>query len=101
MHLAVSGPGARAHTGSTLRAPSGAVRLFHGFELVLQLALADIATVPFIARLDEIEPASLGAEGHPRVNDWWVRVRQRPAFKKARFDRFDETLRARQVGTAG
>ena len=64
-------------------------------------SLADIAAVPFIARLDEIEPASLGAEGHPRVNDWWVRVRQRPAFKKARFDRFDETLRARQGGTAG
>lgn len=64
-------------------------------------SLADIAAVPFIARLDEIEPASLGAEGHPHVNDWWVRVRQRPAFKKARFDRFDETLRARQVGTAG
>jgi glutathione S-transferase len=64
-------------------------------------SLADIAAVPFIARLDEIEPASLGAEGHPRVNDWWVRVRQRPAFKKARFDRFDETLRARQVGAAG
>lgn len=59
-------------------------------------SLADIAAVPFIARIDEIAPESLGADLHPRVHAWWAAVRQRPAFAEARFDRFDDALRARQ-----
>lgn len=63
-------------------------------------SLADIAAAPFIARVDEIEPEALGAQAHPRVNDWWTRMRQRPAFAAARFDRFDDTLRAREAQPA-
>lgn len=59
-------------------------------------SLADIAAVPFIARIDEIAPEALGANLHPRVHAWWAAVRQRPAFAEARFDRFDDALRARQ-----
>ena len=59
-------------------------------------SLADIAAVPFIARIDEIAPQALGAGLHPRVHAWWAAVRQRPAFAEARFDRFDDALRARQ-----
>ena len=58
-------------------------------------SLADVAAVPFIARIDEIAPHALSFETHPRVHDWWAAVRKRPAFAVARFDRFDETLRAR------
>lgn len=57
--------------------------------------MADIAAVPFIMRIDEIAPQALTAEAHPRVHAWWHVVRQRPAFAEARFDRFDDALRAR------
>lgn len=63
-------------------------------------SLADIAAVPFIARIDEIAPEALAAATHPRVSEWWARIRQRPAFAEARFDRFDDTLRARQAQPA-
>ena len=63
-------------------------------------SLADIAAVPFIARIDELAPRALGADLHPRVQAWWAAVRQRPAFAEARFDRFDDALRARQRESA-
>ncbi|MGO4328988.1 glutathione S-transferase family protein [Cupriavidus sp. 2TAF22] len=63
-------------------------------------SLADIAAVPFIARIDEIAPEALAAATHPRVHTWWREVRQRPAFAAARFDRFDAALRARQLESA-
>ena len=63
-------------------------------------SLADIAAVPFIARMEEIAPEVLDAAAHPRVSDWWARIRQRPAFTEARFDRFDDTMRARQAEAA-
>lgn len=56
-------------------------------------SLADIAAVPFIARIAELAPDAL--QGAPHVNDWWARVQQRPAFAAARFDRFDAALNAR------
>ena len=59
-------------------------------------SLADIAAIPFVARLDEIAPDELHASRHPRVRTWWDSVRQRPAFAAARIDRFDEALRLRQ-----
>nr|WP_286197453.1 glutathione S-transferase family protein [Variovorax boronicumulans] len=57
--------------------------------------LADIAAVPFIARIAELAPQALGAEAHPRVHAWWQAVQQRPAFAQARLERFDAVLRAR------
>lgn len=62
-------------------------------------SLADIAAVPFIARIDELAPAALDPGAHPRVQAWWSAVRSRPAFAAARFDRFDDALRARTAAT--
>lgn len=60
-----------------------------------RFTLADIAAIPFIARIAELSPASLTAEAAPRVAAWWQRVQARPAFASARIDRFDDALRER------
>lgn len=52
-------------------------------------SLADIAAVPFIARIAELQPDALDAATRPLVADWWVRMQQRPAFAQAKFERFD------------
>lgn len=53
-------------------------------------SLADIAAVPFMARIAEISPSAL--EGNSCAIEWWQRVKERPAFKKARIERFDSAL---------
>ncbi|WP_066740316.1 glutathione S-transferase family protein [Cupriavidus sp. D384] len=58
--------------------------------------LADIAAIPFIARLAELAPEALAGEVAPAVADWWQRVQQRPAFAQARIERFDDALRHRR-----
>jgi len=60
--------------------------------------LADIAAVPFIARIAELAPHAFGDA--PKVVDWWQRVRQRPAYVLANIERFDTALRARQADAA-
>ena len=60
--------------------------------------LADIAAVPFIARIAELAPYAFGDA--PKVVDWWQRVRQRPAYVLANIERFDTALRARQADAA-
>lgn len=59
-------------------------------------SLADIAAVPFIARIAEIAPAALDAQAHPRVHGWWRAVQQRPALAAARLQRFSEVQRERE-----
>jgi len=59
-------------------------------------SLADIAAIPFVARLQELAPDELKASLRPRVSAWWESVRRRPAFAVARIERFDEALRERQ-----
>lgn len=61
-------------------------------------SLADIAAVPFIARIAEIEAAALQADAHPRVHAWWQAAQARPAFAAARLQRFDEAARERAGG---
>lgn len=61
----------------------------------VRYSLADIAAVPFIARIAEIEPGALAADAHPRVHVWWLAVQQRPAFAAARLQRFSEVQQAR------
>jgi glutathione S-transferase len=58
-------------------------------------SLADIAAVPFVARIAELAPQALSDARCPRVADWWQRVQQRPAFALARIERFDAVLRER------
>jgi len=61
-------------------------------------SLADIAAVPFVARLEELAPDQLMPATRPRVHGWWQAVRERPAFAMARIERFDEALRRRAAG---
>lgn len=61
-------------------------------------SLADIAAVPFIARIAELAPEAITPSRSPRVADWWARVQARPAFAQARLERFDTALRARSAG---
>jgi glutathione S-transferase len=58
--------------------------------------LGDIAAVPFVARIAELDPAAIELPTRIRVKDWWARVQQRPAFAAARIDRFDKVLAARE-----
>lgn len=58
-------------------------------------SLADIAAVPFIARIAELAPEALTEAASPRVHRWWQAVQQRPAFAQARLERFDAALQAR------
>jgi glutathione S-transferase len=60
-----------------------------------QYTLADIAAVPFIARIAELAPEALDAARHPRVAAWWSRVRARPAYAQAKIERFDAVLARR------
>lgn len=54
--------------------------------------LADIAAVPFVARLAELDADALSPGCAPGVADWWGRMQARPAFTQARIDRFDAAL---------
>lgn len=58
-------------------------------------SLADIAAVPFIARIAELSPDAIDEAQCPRVVSWWERVQARPSFTQARLDRFDVALQAR------
>jgi len=56
-----------------------------------QYTMADIAAVPFVARIVELAPDAVG----PRVATWWSKVQQRRAFAQARVERFDTVLARR------
>ena len=60
-------------------------------------SLADIAAVPFIARIAELAPEAITPSCAPRVADWWARVQARPAYALARLERFDTAMRAREA----
>lgn len=60
-----------------------------------EYSLADIAAVPFIARIAELQPEALDAATRPLVANWWERIQRRPAFTQANFERFDVALAAR------
>lgn len=63
-------------------------------------SLADIAAVPFIARIAEIQPEALAAPACARVHAWWEAVQQRPAFAAARLQRFGEAMEERLATAA-
>jgi glutathione S-transferase len=58
-------------------------------------SLADIAAVPFVARIAELAPEALNAVAYPRVQAWWQAVQRRPAFAAARLQPFAQVLLAR------
>jgi len=52
-------------------------------------SLADIAIVPFVDRINNLRPDFMSPDLLPRLNEWYARIRQRPAFPKA-FDFRDD-----------
>lgn len=62
-----------------------------------QYTLADIAAVPFIARIAELAPDAIAAANSPRLAAWWSLIEQRPAFAQARIERFDVALARRSA----
>jgi glutathione S-transferase len=57
--------------------------------------LADIAIVPFIDRINNLKPEYLAGSLYPKLDDWYARMRARPAFAKA-FE-FDDDPRAAKL----
>lgn len=82
-----------------LEAPGAAdmVRLYDGYLHQIDAALengewilangfsmADIALAPYLFRLESLAMAALWVDGRlPRVEEWWERVKRRPAFANA------------------
>ncbi len=50
---------------------------------------ADCAVIPYILRLDLLKLGGMW-QGHPRIADWWARVRARPSVKATIFERMSE-----------
>jgi len=50
---------------------------------------ADVAVIPYFLRLELCNLAGMWRQ-HPRIADWWSRVRSRPAVKVATVDRMSE-----------
>lgn len=55
-------------------------------------SIADIAAVPFVMRIGELNAAALAE--HSAVVRWWDAVRSRPSFKGARIEPYEESLKA-------
>lgn len=63
-------------------------------------SLADIAAIPFIARIEELAPDALAGNHLSQVRAWWAAVQRRASWKEARIDRFDQALAARAANAA-
>ena len=58
-------------------------------------SLADIAIIPFIDRIINLRPEFLEVSLYPKLDQWYARMRARPAFAKA-FE-FDDDPRAAEL----
>jgi glutathione S-transferase len=47
-------------------------------------SIAELGSIPFVARIEELNPEALSATQRPRVADWWARIKARPAYAKAK-----------------
>lgn len=63
-----------------------------GWLLGDHFSIADIASVPFVMRISELNPEGLAA--HAAVVDWWQRVQARPAFAAAKIEPYAQSLDA-------
>lgn len=50
-------------------------------------SIADIGALPFVVRIEELNPAALAQ--HPRVVDWFARAKARPSFAAAHIEAWD------------
>lgn len=53
--------------------------------------LADAAATPYVNRLDMLGLLAIWTGSHPRLNDWYARIRARPSFDAAVTDYFTAT----------
>ena len=61
-------------------------------------SLADAAATPYVNRLDNLGLLGVWAVSHPRVLDWFARVRARPSFRPAIADYFTDADAAHLAG---
>ncbi|KAA0911911.1 glutathione S-transferase family protein [Pusillimonas sp. ANT_WB101] len=61
----------------------------HSWIVGERLSIADLAAIPFVMRINELNPSAIA--NFPFVESWWNRVRQRPSFSEARICAFTAT----------
>jgi glutathione S-transferase len=61
-----------------------------GWLIGSDYSIADIAAVPFVMRISELNPDALAAQR--RVSTWWSAVQARPSFKQARIEPYSDSL---------
>ncbi len=54
-----------------------------------EFSLADINMAPYAVRFGELAEHGITLERFPRIDDWWARVRARPAFARASIEAID------------
>ncbi|HZW05263.1 MAG TPA: glutathione S-transferase domain-containing protein, partial [Candidatus Nitrosotalea sp.] len=52
--------------------------------------LADIALMPYVARLDYLGLLGAWTENRPRIGAWWAQAQEWPSFKRGLHDRVSE-----------
>ena len=52
--------------------------------------LADIALMPYVARLDYLGLLGAWTEKRPHIGDWWAQIQEWPSFKRGLRDRVTE-----------
>ncbi|MBC7957687.1 MAG: glutathione S-transferase family protein [Cytophagales bacterium] len=63
-----------------------------GWLIGERFSLADIAAIPFVMRISELNAPALAS--NTRVNEWWERAQARPSFKVARIEAFVDSVAA-------
>lgn len=61
-----------------------------GWAIGSSYSLADIAAVPYVARVVEIAPDEVSSAKRPGVADWWSRIVARPAYANAHICGYEE-----------
>ncbi len=56
-------------------------------------SLAEVGVIPFVNRLDMLQLSGMWTASHPRLTDWWERVKARPMFEDAMFKYIPPPLR--------
>ena len=70
----------------------------HEWLLGERFCLADIAAIPFVKRISELNAPAVAQ--HERVARWWERVQQRESFKQARIEAYSDSLKTETSTTS-
>jgi glutathione S-transferase len=55
-----------------------------------QATLADVALMPYVARLDYLGLLEAWTENRPHIGDWWAQTQEWPSFKRGLRERVSE-----------